>query len=65
MPGREERQVVLVEIGDRFRVVRLELGLRDLVDPRPHDLSEDLAACLTPNGVGDDPDGVLRFDEAE
>jgi hypothetical protein len=43
----------------------LELGLRDFIDPRSHDLAQNLAPSLTANGFGDDPDGVLRFDEAE
>ena len=35
------------------------------IHPRAHDFSEYLATRLTPDRVGDDPDGVLRFDEAE
>ena len=65
MPGGEHRQIVLVEVGDRLRVMGLELGLGDLVDPRANHLAEDLATCLAPDRVGDDPDRVLRFDEAE
>src|ERR1019366_2324810 len=42
-----------------------ELGLRNFVNPRAHDLAQDLAARLTSDRIGDDPDGVLRFDEAE
>src|SRR5579875_899988 len=65
VPGGEERQVVLVEIGDRLGVVGFELRLGDLVHPGADDLAEDLPACLTAHRVGDDADGVLRFDEAE
>jgi hypothetical protein len=65
VPGGEQRQVVLVEVGDRLRVVRLELGLGDLVHPRAHDLPQDLAPCLTPDRIGDHADGVLRLDEAQ
>ena len=65
MPRRQQRQVVLVEVGDRLGVVRLELGLGDLVDPRAHYLPEDLTTRFAPNRLGDDPDRVLRFDEAQ
>jgi len=45
--------------------VRRELGLGDLVDPGTHDLAEELAAGLPAHGLRDDPDGVVRLDEAE
>src|SRR6478735_1965977 len=65
MPGGEHRQIVLVEICHGLGVMRLELALRDLVDPRPDDLAEQLPTCLAADGIGDDADRVLRFDEAE
>ena len=65
VPRGQHRQVVLVEVGDRLGVVGLELGLRDLVHPGPHDFAEDLPTRLAPDGLGDDSYGVLRFDEAE
>ena len=65
VPRGQQREVVLVEVGDGLRVVGLELGLGDLVDPRLDDLAEDLATRLPADRLGDDPDGVLRLDEAE
>src|SRR5690349_1302101 len=37
VPGGEHREVVVIQLVDRLRVVRLELVLGDLVDPRTHD----------------------------
>src|SRR5690349_6152612 len=65
MPRRQQRQVILVEVGDRLGVVGFELGLRDLVHPGPYDFTEDLPTRLAPDGLGDHSYGVLRFDEAE
>src|SRR4051794_34173821 len=65
VPRGEHRQVVLVEVGDRLRVVRGEVVVGDLVDPRPHELPDELTARLAADGLGDDADRVLRFDEAE
>ncbi len=56
---------MLVEVGDGLGVVGLELRVGNLIHPRVHYLPEDLAACLAPDRISDDPDGVLRFDEAE
>src|SRR6185437_3181959 len=65
MPRRQQRQVVLVEVGYSLRVVGLELGLRDLVHPGPYDFAKDLPTRLAPDRLGDHSYGVLRFDEAE
>ena len=65
VPGGEHREVVLVELGDRFRVVDLELGVGNLVDPGAHRLAQQLAAGLTTDRVGDDTDGVGGVYEAE
>src|SRR3954471_21856311 len=65
VPRGEHREVVLVEVGDGLGVVQLELAVRDLVDPRAHDLAHELTAGLTPDRLGDDTYGVLGFDEAE
>src|SRR5207247_110474 len=65
VPGREHRQVGLVEVGDRLGVVRLEVAIGDLVDPGPHELANELAPGLAPDRLGDDADRVLGFDEAE
>ena len=65
VPGRQQRQVVFVEVGDRLGVMRPELGLRNLIHPCAHHLTEDLATRFTTNRVGDHPDGILRFDEAQ
>jgi hypothetical protein len=65
VPGGEHVEVVLVEVGHRLGVVRRELVLRDLVDPRAHELAEQLPSRLAADRLGDDADGVLRFDEAE
>ena len=47
------------------RVVRLQLVVRDLVDPRANGLTEQLAAGLAADGVGDCADRVGGIDEAE
>ena len=65
VPRGEDREIVVVELLDRLRVVDLELVLGDLVDPRAHDLAEELAARLAPDALGDDSDRFLRLDEAE
>ena len=43
----------------------LELIFGDLVDPRAHDLAEQLAAGLTPDALRYDSDRFLRLDEAQ
>src|SRR4051794_31220511 len=65
VPGRQHRQVVVVELVDRLRVVRLELVLGDLVDPRADDLAEELTTRLTTDRLRDHADCFLWFDEAE
>ena len=65
VPGGQHRQVVLVEVGDGLGVVRGELLVGDLVDPRAHQLAQQLAAGLAPDRFGDDADGVLRLDETQ
>ena len=65
LPGREHRQVVVVEILDRLRVVCLELVVGNLVDPGVHHPPEQLASGLPSDRLGDDADGLLRFYEAE
>jgi hypothetical protein len=65
VPSSQQRQIVLIQIGDGLGVVGLELRLRNLVDPRMHHLAQDLAARLAPHRLRDDPDRVLGLDEAE
>ena len=65
VPGGEHRDVVLVELGDRLRVVGLELVVGDLVDPGADRLAEQLAARLAADRVGDRADRVGWVDEAE
>src|SRR4051812_36646464 len=65
VPGGEHRQVVLVEVGDRLGVVSVQLALWDLVDPRADELAEQLTPGLAADGLCDDADRVVRFDEAE
>ena len=65
VPCGEHRQVVVVELVHRLGVVDLELVVGDLVDPRAHDLAEQLAAGLTPDALRYDPDRFLRLDEAQ
>src|SRR3954447_3069285 len=65
VPRGEHREVVLVEVGDGLGVVRLELAIRDLIDPRAHDLTDELAPRLAADRLGDDSYGVLGFDETE
>jgi hypothetical protein len=45
--------------------MRLELVLRDLVDPRAHYLAEKLATRLATDRLRDDADRFLWLDEAE
>ena len=65
VPGREHREVVLVEVLDGLGVVGGQLLLGDLVDPRAHELAEELPPRLAPHRLGDDADRILRLDEAE
>ncbi len=65
VPGGEHREVVLVELGERLRVVRLQLVVGDLVDPGPHRLAEQLPAGLAADRVGDRPDRVSWVYETE
>ena len=65
-PERETwRDVVLIELGDGLRVVRLELVVGNLVHPRAHRLAEQLAARLAADRVGDRTHGIGRVDEAQ
>jgi hypothetical protein len=45
--------------------MRVEIVLGDLVHPRTNDLAKQLPPGLAPDGLGDDADRVLGFDEAE
>ena len=65
VPGGEQVQVVLVEVGDRLGVVDGQLLVGDVVDPRAHDLADELTASLAADGLGDHADCVLRLDEAQ
>jgi hypothetical protein len=65
VPGGEHREVVLVELGQRFRVVDLELAVGDLVDPAADGLAEQLAAGLAADRVGDRADRVGWVYETE
>ncbi len=56
---------MLVELGDRLRVVDLELGVGDLVDPGANRLAEQLATGLAADRVGNCADGISWIDEAE
>ena len=65
VPGGEQVQVVLVEVGDRLGVVDRQLLVGDVVDPRAHDLADELAARLAADRLGDHADRILGLDEAE
>src|SRR4051794_26848433 len=65
VPGGKHREVVLVEVLDGLRVVHGQLVVGDLVDPRMHDLAQQLPTGLTTDRLGDYSDGLLGFDEAE
>ncbi len=65
MPGGQHRKVVLVQLGERFRVVDLELVVGNLDDPGADRLAEQLAARLTADRVGDGADSVGWVYEAE
>ena len=54
VPGGEHRDVVLVELADRLRVVGVELVVGNLVDPGADGLAEKLAAGLAADRVGYD-----------
>ena len=58
-------EIVLIQVGDGLGVVGFELGLGDLIHPGAHDLPEDLPPGLPSHRLGNDPDGVLRLDEAQ
>src|SRR3954467_3229525 len=65
MPRGKHRQVVVVEVVDRLRVVGLELVVRNLLDPRASHLAEQLAASFAADRLGDDTYRFLGLDEAE
>src|SRR3954453_10309064 len=65
MPCSEHRQIVLVEVVDGLGVVHDEFVVRDLVDPRVNDLTEQLTTGLATYRLGDYADSLLGFDEAE
>src|SRR4051794_2594065 len=65
VPRGEHRQVVVVELVDRLRVVRLELVVGNLVDPGADYLTKELAARLAADGLGHYANRFLRLDEAE
>ena len=65
VPGRQHREIVLVQLREGLRVVDLQLGVGDLIDPRADGLPEQLAARLTADRVGDRPDCVGWIYEAE
>ncbi len=65
VPGGEQVQIVLVEVGDRLGVVEGELLVGQVVDPCAHDLTDELPAGLAADGVRDHSDGVVGLDEAE
>ncbi len=52
-------QIVLIEPRDRFGVVQRELLVGDVVDPRAHDLANELAARLAAERLGDNSDRIL------
>ena len=65
VPGREHRQVLVVELVDGLGVMGLELVLRYLLDPCANDLAEELAPRLAADRLGHDADRLLGLDEAE
>ena len=65
MPGGQQVQVILVQVSHGLRIVHGELALGDVVHPRADDLTDELAARLAPDRLGDHPNGVLRLDEAK
>jgi RecB family exonuclease len=65
VPRGEHRDVVVVELGDRARVVGLQLVVGDLVHPGSDRLPEELPARLPADGVGNRTDRVCGVDEAE
>jgi hypothetical protein len=65
VPCGEHREVVVVEVVDRLRVVDLELVVGNLVDPGVDDLPEQLTPSLAPERLRDDANRLGRFDEAE
>ena len=65
VPGGQHREVLLVEVRHGLRIVGLELALGDLVDPRPNDLAQELAAGLATDRLSHDANRILWLDEAK
>ena len=65
VPRGQHRQVVVVQVLNRLRVVDLQLVVRDLVDPRTDHLAEKLAPRLAADRLRHHADRLLGLDEAE
>src|SRR5687768_18327504 len=65
MPGGQHREIIVIEVVHRLRVVDHQLVVWNLVHPRGHHLTEELQASLTSNRLGNDANGLLGLDEAQ
>ena len=65
MPGGQQGEIVLVEVGERAGVLGFEFLFGDLVDPRTQGLSEDLATGLAADRFGNDVNRISRIDETK
>src|SRR4051794_17390469 len=65
VPGRQHREVFLVEVLNRLGVVDLQLVVGNFVHPCAHDFPEELAAGLTADRFRHNADCFLRLYEAE
>ena len=65
VPGGQQGEIVLVEVGERAGVLGFEFLFGDLVDPRTQGLSEDLATGLAADRFGNDVNRISRIDETK
>ena len=65
VPGGEHREVLVVEVVDRLRVVLRELVLGDVVDPGLDHGGQQRAPRLPADGLRDHPDRLRRLHEAK
>src|ERR1700683_1454335 len=65
VPGGDQMQILLIEVGYRLGVVDRQFLVGNVVDPCTHHLAHELATCLTADRLGDHTDRILWLDEAK